>query len=83
MSITFIRSDLKKKVRTTVRISRLLYSYWFICFLKQRSDFEFKEANRQNYVFYYYGTVGDAEFYFKLHLATWKNSNKKFSMKGE
>ena len=82
MSITYTESNLKNKVRTTVRISKLLYSYRFICFLKQRSDFNFKEANRQNYVFYYYGTVENAEFYFKLHLATWRNMQKRVNLKG-
>lgn len=60
--------------RTTIRISKKLYSYRFILFLDKKSDFDLIQTNRINYVFIYHGTVENAEFYFKVHLTTFRNS---------
>jgi len=66
--------------RTTIRISKKLYSYRFILFLDKKSDFDLIQTNRINYVFIYHGTVENAEFYFKAHLTTYYNLNNKLNL---
>lgn len=72
--ISFKLDEVRNK--TTIRISKNSYRYSFINFLKEKDDFILLTTNRINHVFSYRGDVGNAEFYFKAHLATFSNLHK-------